>query len=130
MKDGVDWASAFEERWCRLCGTVLTKENCRWKSFPGICEDCAPPGVLMRLRRRGRLRWRVLPRCWPSFKLQRKCRCGRSMGYRVRMCDVCSRERRLETYRRSSRRLRRRKRWRTRRSRAARESSEVGPAVS
>ena len=125
MADGVDWASAFEERWCRRCGAVLTKENCRWKRFPGICEDCAPPGVLMHLPRRGHLRWRVLPRCWPSFKLQRKCGCGRWMGYRLRMCDVCSREKRAATYRKANQRRLRRERRRKNRQRRTRPTARA-----
>ena len=30
---------------CPLCGRLLTRRNCKWRVFPGICLDCAPPGV-------------------------------------------------------------------------------------
>jgi len=30
---------------CPLCGVALTRRNCKWRVFPGICLNCAPPGV-------------------------------------------------------------------------------------
>ena len=41
----------MEEGWptCRLCQRKLDRENCKWKIFPNICLDCAPPGIEAKL---------------------------------------------------------------------------------
>ena len=37
--------SMFEREKCGICGMRLTRGNCWWRAFPGICKDCAPDGV-------------------------------------------------------------------------------------
>ena len=38
--------SPYEASRCGICNKMLKRTNCLWRIFPGICIDCAPPGVL------------------------------------------------------------------------------------
>ena len=96
---------------CRLCGEPLTAENCDWARFPGICEDCAPPGLSTRLP------WQrssgfPLPHPPRGFSLMHQCDCGRLVPKWRRMCDACRDKARTKTYQKKYRRLRREKRRR------------------
>jgi len=111
-------------RSCRLCGGLLTRWNCRWKVFPGICKDCAPPGVLRRRVRRkvyGRLRWQI-PR---GYQAVRFCACGQELEPHKQMCEECRRNSELERKRECARRRRREARLKTRQGRAERHAAQL-----
>jgi len=97
----------FEEGWprCPLCGKRLTRLNCNWRVFPGVCLDCAPPGITSVPQRPHHTprNGSPVPR---GLTLMRQCRCGRLMGRRRRMCERCRQEARRRRDRERQRRYR------------------------
>ena len=35
----------YERTKCGICGKRLTRGNCNWATFPGICRECGPIGA-------------------------------------------------------------------------------------
>ena len=48
--------SPYERVRCGICNTRLTRTNCDWKFFPGICHDCAPDDIAITASGRRRYR--------------------------------------------------------------------------
>jgi len=111
-------------RSCRMCGGELTRWNCRWKIFPWICDDCAPPGLMHRRARRkvaGRLAPRVPRDCEPL----RLCECGQVLEPRKQMCEECRRKVRRRRVSGAVQKLRRRRARDQRRNQARRQKREA-----
>ena len=84
----------YDQTECPLCGRELTRENCRWTEFPGVCTDCVPAGVLIRVKRGFVPRGRKAPRPPKGMKRIRWCKaCGYEFVGRQRVCPVCSKRR-------------------------------------
>lgn len=113
--------SPFDANRCRICNGLLYinivdgDENYHYaRMWPGLCDDCVPIGASYRVQRRlvrGR-RERHLSRYWRRrlrrrrLWRRRRCKCGRSLGERVRMCRHCRRLARRRTWVREKRRQR------------------------
>ena len=106
-------------RSCRMCGGELTRWNCRWKIFPWICDDCAPPGLMHRRVRR-KVAGRRAPRVPRDCEPLRLCECGQVLEPHKKMCEDCRDKARQEAYRKRDRHRSRKTRHRKRQMRRRR----------
>ena len=101
----------LEDGWprCGLCGRKLSRFNCKWHVFPGICLDCAPPGVVAHFGPPKRTA-NENPKLPFGFSMVRRCACGRAVDKRRRKCNACRQKGRRKTNRANVRQWRAKRR--------------------